>query len=75
MIKPKKVNEFKAGDKIRACGYDGTVTEAVTENCDDIECTYLKIKFDDNSGLAGTPYDNGWYGGSNNLVSYGGFEQ
>ena len=74
MMKPKKVNEFKVGDKIRTYGYVGTVTEAVTENCDDIECTYLKIKFDDNSGLAGTPYDGGWYGGRNNLVFYGGLE-
>lgn len=71
MIKSKKVNEFKVGDKIRTCGYDGTVTEVVTENCDDIECTYLKIKFDDNSGLVGTPYDGGWYGGTSDVVSYG----
>lgn len=71
MIKSKKVNEFKVGDKIRACGYDGTVTEVANAKNDGVECTYLKIKFDDNSGLVGTPYDGGWYGGTNDVVSYG----
>lgn len=73
MMKSKKVNEFKIGDKIRLYGYDGMVLEVADDICDGVGCTYLKVKFNNGCEIAGTPYDCGWYGGANNFVSYGGF--
>lgn len=71
-MESKRVNEFKAGDKIRVQGYDGIVLEVAAEDRDGIACTYLKVKFNDDCDIANTAYDCGWYGGSNSAVSYGG---
>ena len=66
----KYVNEFNVGDKICLYGYDGVVLEVVSKLCNEDECTYLKVKFD-NCDIVNTAYDCGWYGGTNNVVSYG----
>lgn len=70
-MKSKYVNEFNVGDKIRVRGYDGVVLEVAPEDRDGTSCTYMKVKFDDNCDIANTAYDCGWYGGTNNVVSYG----
>ena len=66
----KHVNEFNANDKICLYGYSGMVKEISKYVREGVHCTYLKIKFDD-CELSNTAYDNGWYGGSDELVCYG----
>ena len=66
----KCVNEFNVNDKISLYGYSGTVKEICKCVRDGIYCTYLKVKFDD-CELSNTAYDDGWYGGNNDIVGYG----
>ena len=76
MAKSLFVNEFKIGDKIRLYGFAGTVAdiEHVKKHDDGTPCTYLQVKFDEPE-VVGYQYENGWFGGKDNVVSYGHIDQ
>ncbi len=67
----KAVNNFAVGDKIIIYGNTGVVIDIDSQNVEGANCTYLQVQFDKNTGLNQTPYDLGWYGGKDNIVSYG----
>lgn len=68
--KSKFVNEFIVGDRITIYGFIGKVVEICHEMRGEVACTYLKVAFDDPSTV-GYQYEGRWYGGTNDLVSYG----
>lgn len=69
-MKSKTVDQFNIGDKISLYGYSGIVVDIAHEIRDGVECTYLKINFDNDPELAKTAYNDGWYGGNNEVVAY-----
>lgn len=78
----KFVNDFQVNDRIRVRGFVGTVTEVFSEErvmerdyktgevLKTASCTYLTVHFDEPE-VIGFQYQDGSYGGTNNLVSYG----
>lgn len=70
-MKSKTVEQFNIGDKISLYGHSGIVIGIAPEIRDGVECTYLKINFDNDAELAKTVYNGGWYGGNNRVVAYG----
>lgn len=72
----KFVNEFKIDDNIIVYGWTGTVKDIDhrISSYDGAPCTYLQVSFD-NPREVGFQYQNGWYGGTDGVVSYGHIEQ
>lgn len=76
----RPVSEFKVGDRISLYGWLGTVKEVKHEVRDklnyknevigEMPCTYVRVGFDEPEKI-GYQYEDGWYGGSDELVSYG----
>lgn len=82
----RTVEQFKVGDRIRVCGWEGWVAEVehklvpadkdgyCTTNPKDIAievpCTYLRVNFDEPAKV-GYQYEGGWYGGKDGVVAYG----
>lgn len=55
-MKEKELN-VKVGNRVRVCGWDGTVTEVIKTN----DCTEVRVHFDDDG--IGAQYQNEVYGG------------
>ena len=76
----KKVCEFKEGDKIRLYGLTGKVIKVDPEIRDicgkRVECTYLTVHFDEDSIMqCGNQYQDGSFGGRNDMVGYGFYDE
>lgn len=52
----------KIGDRCHVLGNRGTVTEVFHP---DSEHTYIRVQFDDYTGLTNTELNNAWYGSLN----------
>lgn len=68
------VNNFKVGDGIVVQGWTGTVVAVEKEMRGDTPCTYLQVRFDNPKDI-GYQYEGGWYGGTDDVVTYGYFKR
>lgn len=57
----------KIGDKCHVEGNPGTVTGVSRP---DNEHTYIRVQFDESTGLTNTAYNNAWYGSFNWAFTY-----
>lgn len=67
MTSLERSQSVKIGDKVSVHGYRGVVKDINRLNHDGMDCTYIKVSFD-NPKEIGYQYEGGWYGAQNDYL-------
>lgn len=58
----QKAQKVKIGDRCFVQGNKGTVEDVIHLMASGTPCTYIRVSFDEDTGLKNTAYDHGVYG-------------
>lgn len=72
-LRARMAQDVKVGDPCHVYGNSGTVEAVNHIIVEGTPCTYIKVDFDENTGLKGTAYDHGFYGCCDVAWDYTGF--